>query len=127
MTAVRSPSPRPTFSRVMPLTNGVEAELQSADADVIAVLELSSGLRKHLANVFQHDYPFSLVDSQDNGNFGIGLYSRYEFESAKLTYFNDESIQSIVACSDRQRATVSAYGHPRVADRSANVDSLTET
>ena len=76
---------------------GVEAELQSADADVIAVLELSSGLRKHLANVFQHDYPFSLVDAQDNGNFGIGLYSRHEFESAKLTYFNDESIPSIVA------------------------------
>jgi endonuclease/exonuclease/phosphatase (EEP) superfamily protein YafD len=76
----------------------IARELRSTDAEVIAVLELSSELRKHLANAFRDDYPFSLVDSQDNGNFGIGLYSRYEFESAKLTYFNDESIQSIVAC-----------------------------
>ncbi|MDG1895442.1 MAG: endonuclease/exonuclease/phosphatase family protein [Fuerstiella sp.] len=75
----------------------IAGELRSTDADVIAVLELSSGLRKYLANAFRDDYPFSLVDSQDNGNFGIGLYSRHEFESAKLTYFNDESIQSIVA------------------------------
>ena len=75
----------------------IETELRSADADVIAVLELSSGLRNHLADAFQTDYPFSLVDSQDNGNFGIGLYSRHELESAKLTYFNDEAIQSVVA------------------------------
>ncbi|MEO2025475.1 MAG: endonuclease/exonuclease/phosphatase family protein [Fuerstiella sp.] len=75
----------------------IETELRSADADVIAVLELSSGLRKHLAHAFQKDYSFSLVDSQDNGNFGIGLYSRHKLESAKLTYFNDEAIQSIVA------------------------------
>ena len=75
----------------------MEAELRSADADVIAVLEISSGLRKHLADAFQDDYPFSLVDSQHNGNFGIALYSRHELESAKLTYFNDEAIQSIVA------------------------------
>ncbi|HIE99382.1 MAG TPA: endonuclease/exonuclease/phosphatase family protein [Planctomycetes bacterium] len=75
----------------------IESQLRSADADIIAVLEISSGLRKHLANAFQKDYPFSLVDSQDNGNFGIGLYSRHRFESAKLTYFNEEAIQSIVA------------------------------
>ena len=75
----------------------IERELRSTDADVIAVLELSSGLRRHLANSFHDDYPFSLIDSQDNGNFGIGLYSRHRLESAKLTYFNEESVQSIVA------------------------------
>lgn len=75
----------------------IERELRSTDADVIAVLELSAGLQKHLAITFQDDYSFSLIDSQDNGNFGIGLYSRHRLESAKLTYFNDEAVQSIVA------------------------------
>ena len=101
----------------------VEAELRSADADVIAVLELSSDLRKHLASTFQDDYRFSLADSQDNGNFGIGLYSRHSFEFAKLTYFNDESIQSIVASlivKGRRFQLVATHTLPPMDERGFN-------
>ncbi|MCP4786153.1 MAG: endonuclease/exonuclease/phosphatase family protein [Fuerstiella sp.] len=98
----------------------IESQLRSADADVIAVLELSSGLRKHLAHTFQKDYPFSLVDSQDNGNFGIGLYSRHKLESAELTYFNDEAIQSIVAVAkvnERRFQIVATHTFPPMGKR----------
>ena len=78
----------------------IERELLACDADVVAVIEISSGLRDYLAGDFSKLYPYSLVDIQDSGNFGIGLYSKQKFKLAKLVTFNDDSLQSVMATID---------------------------
>lgn len=79
----------------------IECELLACDADVVAVIEISSGLRDYLAGDFSKSYPYSLVDIQDSGNFGIGLYSKQKFESVQLMTFNDDSLQSVMATIDQ--------------------------
>ena len=83
----------------------IEKELLNTNADVIAVLELSDGLRTHLSGAFAEQYPFTRNSPQDNGNFGIGLYSRIPFEEAKLDHFNDQRIQSVIAKVNRDGRT----------------------
>ncbi len=83
----------------------VECELISLDADVVAVIEISSGLRDHLAGDFSKIYPHSIVDFQDNGNFGIGLYSKLPWESAELITFNDSTLLSAIATLRHSKTT----------------------
>ncbi|MEZ6130067.1 MAG: endonuclease/exonuclease/phosphatase family protein [Planctomycetaceae bacterium] len=75
----------------------IENELTHSGADVIAVIELSPELHEHLSFDFQALYPFSFVDPQGEGNFGIGLYSRLPLEQATIEYYNELSISSISA------------------------------
>ena len=71
--------------------------LQSQDADLVAVLELTSGLAGHLQQALSTTYPHAFVLPQNNGNFGIGLYSKHPFHSVAPRHFTVESIPSIVA------------------------------
>lgn len=75
----------------------VEQQLIDSNADVIAVLELSAGLERHLGNRFAKAYPWSRTEVPQNGNFGIGLYSKHEWKSARIFILNDERIPSIEA------------------------------
>ena len=75
----------------------IAAELLRSDADVIAVIELSSSLQEHLSGSFSQTYPWQRVMPQDRGNFGIGLYSRIPFESADFISFNSTALTSIAA------------------------------
>lgn len=85
----------------------IVGQILDADAEVVAVLELSHALQEYLmANSdFAEQYSHSLVQPQDGGNFGIGLFSTEPFETAKLTSFNDERILSI-------DAVISIDAHP---------------
>lgn len=75
----------------------IESELMKSGADVVAVLELSTDFHAYLQNNFVDSYPHFRIDPQNSGNFGIGLYSKIPFETARIDYFNDERISSVVA------------------------------
>lgn len=75
----------------------VEQQLIDSNADIIAILELSDGLERHLGNRFAKAYPWSRTEVPQNGNFGIGLYSKHEWKSARIFILNDERIPSIEA------------------------------
>lgn len=88
----------------------IENELIARDADVVAIIEISTRLQEHLSGDFSTSYPYSIVKAQDSGNFGIALYSKRKWEAAKFVWFNDPSIPSIIATVELngQRWTVLA-------------------
>lgn len=71
--------------------------IRQQDADLVAVLELTTGLAGHLQQALSTTHPYAFVLPQNNGNFGIGLYSKHPFDSVSPRYFTDETIPSIVA------------------------------
>jgi endonuclease/exonuclease/phosphatase (EEP) superfamily protein YafD len=75
----------------------IESELTQSNSDVVAIVELSSDLAAHLSQNFVRQYPYSIKQPLDLGNFGIGLYSKRPFETAKIMYFNSDDIPSIAA------------------------------
>ncbi|MEZ6041199.1 MAG: endonuclease/exonuclease/phosphatase family protein [Planctomycetaceae bacterium] len=72
-------------------------ELLASDADVVAIIEISTALRDFLSADFSRQYPHSVFYVQDSGNFGIALYSRIPWTNAALTHFNDNDLKSVVA------------------------------
>lgn len=72
-------------------------ELLTLNSDLVAVIEISSGLHDHLSGNFSRVYPYSVFYVQDSGNFGIALYSKLPWSNAALTAFNDDSLKSVVA------------------------------
>lgn len=75
----------------------IEAELLRCDSDIVAIVELSSGLAAHLSGDFRGHYPHALIEPQDRGNFGIGVYSKFPFETSSVLNFGSESIPSVAA------------------------------
>ncbi|MCO8122206.1 endonuclease/exonuclease/phosphatase family protein [Stieleria sp. TO1_6] len=74
----------------------IAAHIVELDADVVAVIELSSSLQIALEQRIGDRYPYSLLRPQDLGNFGMGLYSKSPLASARVFQLN-ESIDSIEA------------------------------
>ncbi|MEJ7591058.1 MAG: endonuclease/exonuclease/phosphatase family protein [Planctomycetaceae bacterium] len=73
------------------------AQIRAADPDVIAILELSSTLKDSLQREFSSTYTYSVSESQDHGNFGIGLWSRYPLSHARVFHLNVPILPSIEA------------------------------
>ncbi len=84
----------------------IEAEMLRSNADIVAVVELSPPLSRHLSGAFSERYPYSRLNPQGEGNFGIGLYSREPFSNARVEYFNDERLTSIVARLEIRGTTI---------------------
>ena len=72
----------------------VIADINDNSPDVVAILELSSALAAELESRIGVDYPHRIVQPMDDGNFGIGVYSRHPFEQAERFTLNTE-IESI--------------------------------
>lgn len=74
----------------------IVAEIMQVNPDVVAVVELSTDLQRHLSGAFSQVYPYSETRGQDLGNFGIGLYSKEPLSEVKVFQLN-EAIDSIEA------------------------------
>lgn len=86
----------------------ITTELLRSESDVIAILELSPDLQQHLKtdHEFSTRFPHSRTLPSAGGNFGIGLYAQHAFEDAKLDYFNDAGIHSVIATLRRDHQLV---------------------
>ena len=73
------------------------AQIHAADPDVIAILELSSALEDSLQREFSSTHAYSVSESQDDGNFGIGLWSRYPLSHERVFHLNAPILPSIEA------------------------------
>jgi len=72
-------------------------QIESADADVFAILELGTPLHDRLETELSASYPHRTAIPQDGGNFGIGLYSRHPLSDVDCFSLNEDSIKSIAA------------------------------
>ena len=81
--------------------DAILAQIESADADVFAILELGTPLHERLEKELATSYPHRVTIPQDLGNFGIGLYSRHPLSDIDRFATNIQSIESIAATVKR--------------------------
>ena len=88
-------------------------QVRETNPDVFAILELSTPLLHDLQEEFSVDYPHSLHDSQDSGNFGIGIWSRFPLKSSERFELNVGGISSVeVIIEHRQQLYRIIATHP---------------
>ncbi len=79
----------------------VVRQISSAEADIVAVLELSTPLADRITKQLQASHPFASVHPQDPGNFGIGLWSRFPLRDDHSFILNRDwnpSVEATVEC-----------------------------
>ena len=89
-------------------------QIEAAQADVVAIIELSSPLAKKLERSLT-GYPHRTVRAEDGGNFGIGLYSRYPLTEVDRFALNIDRIDSIAVTiekDDQQYRIVATHPLP---------------
>lgn len=104
-------SPELTLCTINVLTQNTQHDrivefLKQADADVIAVLELSSSLEERMIRELGDSYTFRLTEPQDHGNFGIGLFSRFPLRESRLFHLSAPPVPSIEAVIEWKRLNV---------------------
>jgi endonuclease/exonuclease/phosphatase (EEP) superfamily protein YafD len=62
----------------------IVAAIREQDADIVVIVELSSSLAAHLSRELWESHPYEIVRPQDDGNFGIGLYSRFPIQDPEV-------------------------------------------
>ena len=90
-------------------------DIQSFDPDFLAILELSSSLQNHINKSMGEQYPYTVQRSRDDGNFGIGLYSKHPIDSADAFQLN-EHVDSIEVVSKGFRI-IATHPLPPMGDR----------
>lgn len=89
------------------------AQIRAADPDVIAILELSSKLEASLQREFSSTHEYFVSESQDDGNFGIGLWSRYPLSNGRVFHLNAPILPSIEADIELPSCTIHVMAtHP---------------
>ncbi len=73
----------------------IASQIKQADPDVIVILELSSELNAALNREFGDSYKHTVSEPQDDGNFGIGLWSRFPLTDARIFHLNSQWLPSI--------------------------------
>ena len=72
-------------------------QIEAAEPDVFAIVELGSPLARVLEQTFAESYPHRSAISQDSGNFGVGVYSKYPLVDVEQFVLNVNGITSIAA------------------------------
>ncbi len=72
-------------------------QIQMAEPDVFAILELSSSLEQSLVRQFGSTHKYVVSEPNDDGNFGIGLWSRYPLSNDRVFHLNVPILPSIEA------------------------------
>jgi len=91
----------------------VISDLTARDPDVIAVLEIGTTLARKLNEALSTQYPYSSVYPQDDGNFGIALFSRYPISDLEVFSLNVESIRTIaITVTDQENQYRIIATHP---------------
>ncbi|MBI1248528.1 hypothetical protein GC197_11900 [bacterium] len=104
----------------------VFAEIDEVQPDVFVLLEITSRWAKQVESRFAEVYPHSIVRPSDQGNFGIGLYSRHPIQESEIFPLN-ESIRSIEARIEFNQRSYRVIGtHPLPPISSDNFDSRNE-
>ncbi len=75
-------------------TDSIANAILSADADLVALLEISEDQHDQVMPLLGERYPFTTFELQERGNFGIGLISRRPLEDAEVFQLNS-NINSI--------------------------------
>lgn len=94
-------------------------DLTSRDPDIILVLEIGSTLAAKLSAEITQVYPYAIVRSQDEGNFGIGLYSKYPLgdEDVFTSNLGIESITATVKIVDQAYRIYATHPLPPIGAR----------
>jgi endonuclease/exonuclease/phosphatase (EEP) superfamily protein YafD len=97
----------------------VAADLTSRDPDIIVVLELGSALAVKLSAEISQVYPYAVVRPQDQGNFGIGLFSKYPLAEEDVFTLNlgIESIAATVKIVDQEYRIYATHPLPPIGAR----------
>ncbi|WP_182870857.1 endonuclease/exonuclease/phosphatase family protein [Rhodopirellula sp. JC639] len=80
----------------------VADEIRQVDPDLVAILELSSGLNAYLSRELADAYPHRLSSPEDSGNFGIGVFSKLAFDEARMFQLNENITSIEVVCGGNQ-------------------------
>ena len=75
----------------------ITEQIRQANPDVIVILELSSKLNATLHREFGESHQYAITEPQDDGNFGIGLWSRLPLTDASIFHLNSQWFPSIEA------------------------------
>ena len=78
-----------------PQHDKVLAVLKDADPDILAVLELGSALESRLIEELSDDYPHRITEPSDDGNFGIGLWSKLPLQDKQIFHLTVPLVPSI--------------------------------
>ena len=108
-------------------------DLTSRNPDIIAVVELSSSLAAKLTTEIAAEFPYALLRPQDNGNFGIGLFSKYPLHDQEVFELNVpiESIAVTVTITDQDYRIFVTHPLPPMgpsafADRNLHLKQLAD-
>ena len=109
-------------------------QIHAADPDIIAILELSSPLNERLRQEFGETHKHGVSEPQDDGNFGIGLWSRLPLANARVFHLNVPvlpSIEADVQLGSQKVHVVATHPLPPVgarnfAHRNRHLELLTE-
>lgn len=69
--------------------------IKRANPDVIALMEINERWNQALEETLK-DYPYREVAIRED-NFGIGLFSRIPFQKAKIEYFGEAEVPTVIA------------------------------
>lgn len=87
-------------------------DILQEEPDVFVVLEIDSRWAHEIEVATGSDYPHAIVRPNDQGNFGIGLYSRHPIKESAVFRLN-EGIESVEAVVDVEGAAYRIIGtHP---------------
>lgn len=75
----------------------VLAVLKTADPDVIAVLELGTALESRFIEELSDLFPYRITQPSDDGNFGIGLWSKLPLQDETIFHLTVPLVPSISA------------------------------
>jgi endonuclease/exonuclease/phosphatase (EEP) superfamily protein YafD len=75
----------------------ITEQIRQADPDLIVILELSSKLKANLHREFGASHKYSVSEPQDDGNFGIGMWSRFPLTDVSIFHLKSEWFPSIEA------------------------------
>ena len=87
--------------------------------DVLVILELSHGLADRLVKEIGPEYPHAIAKPMDDGNFGIGMYSRHPFIASEVFKLNTEveSIEATIDIRGRAHRIIATHPLPPIGDR----------
>lgn len=94
-------------------------EILEEEPDVFVVLEIDTQWAEQIGEETQTDYPHSVVLPDDQGNFGIGMYSRHPIKHSSVFELNEEipSIEAIVEVENASYRIIGMHPLPPVRDR----------
>lgn len=91
----------------------ITSQIRAADPDVIVIVELSAKLNATINSEFGDSHKYAIAEPQDDGNFGIGLWSRLPLTDASIFHLNSQWFPSIEAESEVNSRRILVFAtHP---------------